>query len=215
MPYSEKKSAIYIWIPKTAGTSVAAGFARRGVFRRDGRKALWGRIPEDQRESWRSSNWQHVGAADLGTEVGKETFDKCFRFTFVRNPYDRLVSFYEYSKAARRDPRSVQFGEPALGTFEQWLEQSPPRTQLSYLADADQNLLVDFVGRYETLQRDVLRISLKLRILPFLLPRLNASRRGSYPEYYTELLRKKVDALYGEEIERFGYAFDRTPSVAD
>ena len=101
----------------------------------------------------------------------------------------------------------MQFGEPPPGTFEQWLDESPPPTQLSYLADTDGELLVDFVGRYENLQRDVLRLSLRLRILPIVAPRLNTSQRRSYPEYFSEPLKKKVDVIYGGEIERFRYAF--------
>ncbi len=123
MPYSARKKAVFIWIPKTAGTSLARVFEKRNVFRRSGREGLWGRIPEEEREEWNASNWQHISAIDARTEIGNERWDQCFKFAFIRHPCDRMVSFYEYSRSARKDPKSVQFGLPDAGRFDEWLKE--------------------------------------------------------------------------------------------
>lgn len=207
MPYSERKNAVFIWIPKTAGTSLANVFKQRGVFRRNGREDLWGRIPEEERERRSASNWQHISAIDAREEIGRERWDECFKFTFVRHPYDRIVSFYEYSKAARKDPKSVQYGQPDPGDFDQWLDEDQPPGQLHYINDEEGNSMVDFVAKYESLQRDLLTICFKLRIWPMRVPTLNASERRDYRSYFTPEIRKRVDALCGEEMEAFGYEY--------
>jgi len=205
MPFSKRKNAVFIWIPKTAGTSLANVFERRGVFRRLGREGLWGRIPEEERADWNAANWQHISAIDVRRVIGEERFENCFRFAFVRHPYDRVVSFYEYSRAARLDPKSVQYGLPDPGGFEDWLEREPPLGQLHYVADEQGRLMVDFVAKYESLQRDLLTLCWKLKIWPARVPKLNSSKRRHYSSYLTPAIRKTVDRLYGAELEAFGY----------
>ena len=208
MPYSEEKKAVYIWIPKTAGTSMANGFKRRGVFENKGRDSLWGRIQDESDiNRYMARNWQHVSAADAVQLLGQNTWDKCFTFSIVRNPYDRLVSFYEYSRGARKDPKSVQYEWPDPGTFEEWLEKDRPLSQLHYLTDENGRILVDFVGRFERLRMDVFNICFRLRVLPVKLPKLRASSRAEYHTYYTPQIRKKVEDWYGEEIEELKYKF--------
>lgn len=205
MPFSPGKNAIFIWIPKTAGTSLASVFKTRGVFSRSGREGLCGRIPEEERSRWNAYNWQHISALDARRLIGPKRFESCFRFTFVRHPYDRVVSFYEYSRAARRNPDSVYFGRPDPGSFEEWLENEPPPGQLHYISDEGGRLMVDFVAKYESLQRDFLTLCWKLKIWPMRVPRLNASERRDYHAYLTPETRKCMDDRYGAEFGAFGY----------
>jgi hypothetical protein len=207
MPYSEARQAIYIWIPKTAGTSLGHVLRRRGVFRRSGRPGLWGRIPPGDRERLGAANWQHIPAVAVRDLLGTAAWDRCYKFSVVRNTYDRLVSFYAYSRKARKDPGSVQYGGEDPGSFEEWLEAERPRGQLWYLADERGELLVDFVGRYETLRVDLLRVAVHMNLAPLRLERLNRSERKDYRSYYSEAARRRVEDLYGDEIERFRFSF--------
>ena len=207
MPYSAKKNAIFVWIPKTAGTSIANKFGKRKIFSHNGKEDLWGRIPEEEREKRQASNWQHISALSIIDELGQVIWDECFTFTIVRNPYDRLVSFYEYSRLSRKNPSSVQYGLPDPGNFEKWLNTEKPLGQLHYITDRENNILVDYVGRMESLQKDIVKICLKLKILPFKLPRLNVSKRNSYQSYYSPEIKKQVDAMYHDEIEALSYEF--------
>ena len=207
MPYSKRKKTVYVWIPKTAGTSMVNAFKKRKVFTRNGREDLWGRIPEEEREQRKAANWQHISALGIIEELGQKTWDDSFTFTIVRNPYDRLVSFYEYSRAARKDPRSVQYGLPELGSFDEWLDQEQPLGQLHYVADENGKVLVDFVGRYESLKQDVFKICIKMKMLPIRLPRLNTSERRDYKSYFTPESRKRVEEHYGDELACFNYDF--------
>lgn len=186
---------------------MANAFKKRKIFEKKDQETLWGRIPEDQRELYQASNWQHVKALDVIKLIGQEEWDRCFKFTIVRNPYDRLVSFYTYSKSARQDPSSVQYGLEDPGSFEEWLEVTKPLDQLHYIADETGRVLVDYVGKFENLRADVFKISLKMKTWPIRLPKLNASKRRDYHEYYTPEIRRRVEELYGDEIETLKYQF--------
>ena len=187
--------------------SICNAFKARGVFARGGRSHLWGRIPEGERDLWKAANWQHLSAKSVQDELSQDVWKRCFTFTIVRNPFDRLVSYYEYSKQARSDPSSVQFGLPPLGSFEDWFDASPPRTQLSYIADDEGEILVDFIGRYESLEQDLAYISDRLRTQALELPRMNASKRGDYRAYYSDALKDKAEQRYQEDLEAFDYSF--------
>nr|WP_320194058.1 sulfotransferase family 2 domain-containing protein [uncultured Desulfobacter sp.] len=207
MPFSKHKKAIFIWIPKTAGTSLTHKFQNRRIFVREGRQYLWGRIPEPQRTEYQAANWQHISSLKIIEEFGEEIWRRSFKFTVVRNPYDRLVSFYEYSRIARKNINSVQWGKPDPGTFEEWLSKEKPLGQLHYLTDTNGKILVDYIAKLETLQKDLLYICFKLKVLPFILPKLNRSKRRPYQTYYNPQIKGIVDRYYGNEIERFGYTF--------
>ncbi|MFQ6027525.1 MAG: sulfotransferase family 2 domain-containing protein [Dehalococcoidia bacterium] len=207
MPYSASNRAIFIWIPKTAGTSLSSALNSLGVFRRGTPEDLLGRIPQEERKQWRAANWQHLSVEGVKQKITEPSWDDCYSFTFVRNPWDRLVSFYEYSRGARSDPNSVQYGRPPLPSFEQWVDEAPPLSQMWYLKDADGQIPLDFVGRFETLEADFAQVCAALGRPKVGLYKMRASSRGDYRDYYDPALRKKVAEKYAEEIEVFQYVF--------
>jgi hypothetical protein len=77
-----------------------------------------------------------------------------------------------------------------------------------WLCDNRGNLLADFIGRYERLERDASIICTKLR-LPFCnLPFLNTSKHDYYGSYYDDATKRRVAQAYGEDLELFCYRFD-------
>ena len=69
----DKKKCIFFHIPKTAGISLV--------------KALFGDL-----------DWGHRDVKYYRNVFNKKKFDSYFKFTFVRNPYDRLFSAYSFLK---------------------------------------------------------------------------------------------------------------------
>jgi len=108
-----------------------------------------------------------------------------FSFAFVRNPWDRMVSYWS-------------IGRPWRDRVLDW--SLPPQVQ--YL-DAP----IDFVGRYESLASDFDVVCQSLGIRTPVLPHLLASERGHYREYYDDDLAAAVADRYAEDIARFGYTF--------
>ena len=71
---------------------------------------------------------------------------------------------------------------------------------------------IDFVMRFESLQRDFETVCSKVGIPPATLPRLNQSAKAKFTDYYDDETRDAVAARFRDEIECFEYAF---PSSAD
>ena len=79
--------------------------------------------------------------------------------------------------------------------------------QLGYLVDYEGKLLVDFVGRFETLDRDYAKICARLGLPATKLPHYRKSAHRDYTHYYDERARDIIAARYRNDIAAFGYEF--------
>jgi chondroitin 4-sulfotransferase 11 len=152
-----------------------------------------------------------------------------FKFTIVRNPWDKVVSFYHYHQRRKWDifPWTVK-NEPDFNTFLQRLfvenegalaheifrGRSGDSTHhlrlsnsLDWVSDADGKILVDFIGRLENLQGDFDTICDRIGIKRRVLPHVNKSSHKPYWEYYDEASREIVAARFEKDIDYFGYRF--------
>ena len=158
---------------------------------------------------WRFKRFRtHTPAAILHRELPPDVYADLFTFSFVRNPWDLLVSSYHF---LRRD-RSHRRGRLAarLGSFARYVDYELRRGKLlqsRMLTSRHGRLLVDFVGRFETLEADFTAICRHLRITARL-PHVNAVSHADYREHYPPRLAAAVADGFGEDIERFGYVFD-------
>ena len=80
------------------------------------------------------------------------------------------------------------------------------------LKDRDGNLLVDFVGRFESLGEDLAYICQRLGITASL-PHINRSRHQDYRHYYDDRTANLVASHFREDIQRLGYIFDERQGV--
>jgi hypothetical protein len=84
--------------------------------------------------------------------------------------------------------------------------------QSNWVYDMDGRVMVDYVGRYETLAADFDEI-LRHLDLDLSLPRLNTTDHRDYRSYYSAETRERVGELWAVDVENFGYTFDRPESV--
>lgn len=135
-----------------------------------------------------------------------------FSFAFVRNPWDRMVSIF-----CHKDPNLVMHAAAAgidlhSFSFDQFLDKAPALThvhllpQAKFIYDERGISLVDFLGRFERLDRDFAVVKERLRI-DAELPWDNRSSHEDYRNYYNGPRRQRVAELYREDIEAFGYEF--------
>jgi hypothetical protein len=129
-----------------------------------------------------------------------------FKFAFVRNPWDRLVSFYTYARAvlSRTLPQIQDFDLMlrALDRDEAWTRDiHAMRAQSDFTAGAD------FVGRFEQLDNDFAQACDRAGIAATLGHR-NASQHRPYATYYTDWSRSFVAARYASDVATFGYRFE-------
>lgn len=153
-------------------------------------------------------------------------WNKSFKFTFVRNPYIRLVSAYlMFTK--------MKIWKPIFPTFRDFVEflewsnihehSVEQETPIKLFGTTIGNIIhhcssyhnpkyciseMDFIGRIENFDEDLKVISKKLQIPLIVNKKLNRSKKNyDYRLFYTEDLTRRVYRLYQEDIDRFGYVF--------
>jgi hypothetical protein len=157
---------VFVHIPKTGGTSISAAL---GI--------------------WPS----HVTARDL--RLDPDSSGK-FSFAFVRNPWDRIVS---YAHSLRGRKKKNVWHQP---------DRLVLRPQVDYIMDEAGQPLVDFIGRFERLTEGFEMICDRIGIPTPDLPHLNrAAHRQHYRDYLDERARETIAEKYAEDIARFGYSF--------
>lgn len=172
---------------------------------------------------------------DSGHQIDKkEFFNKAdheyrdyFRFAFVRNPWDRLLSCYR-DKVVNRgaEPLRVPAGVDAefyagmpFAEFVDVVRRIPEkkanahfRSQHLTVCDPAGEPMADFVGRFENLAEDFDRAAEGIGVPGLKLPGHNRSDPGArdprrYREFYDERLKNLVHARYERDVETFGYSF--------
>src|SRR5690606_33093610 len=104
-------------------------------------------------------------------------FAEYFKFAFVRNPWDRVVSMYKWHGFHQ----ICSFRSFVAHELTGWLWRNKHwfvRPQCDFVCDDDGRLLVDYVGRYETLQADFDVVCERLGLPPTPLPRVNDNHSG-------------------------------------
>jgi len=166
-----------------------------------------------------------LGAARLGNQHSSITEARAllgedlggyFKFAFVRNPWERIVSWW---MLLRQGPRPEGSTAPAASeTLEAYLlacrdavaRGGPlpfPAEQMALLAETGGPVLVDELGRYENYEKDARRIFERLGLDPEELPRAAATRHDHYATYYNSEARRLVEELYPRDIRDLGYEF--------
>jgi len=209
MLISESRKFIFVHIQKTGGTSL------KHVIRTH---------VEDAHPLLGTHDFARGGRRALGA-----AWDEYFSFAFVRNPWDRLVSWWSMiaqagSKTDGKNDRNQfwHYVRENGRTFEEFItnctEAIPDRdgskcaavNQYDYLVDESGRCIVGFVGRFETLSDDVATVLKRLGLPATELPHRTRSRHRPYAEYYTPALRDMVGERFARDIERFGYRFGET-----
>jgi len=147
-------------------------------------------------------------------------FEAYFKFTFIRNPWDRLVSAYEFLRTGVSPSEyDWEMSEKlqSLGDFRSfvyWVRDTNAGEgmhllpQYHYVRTKDDEMGMDFIGRFESFSRDFSKVAERLGI-DARLPHLNAApSRYGYQQYFDSELVDIVGEVYRRDIELFGYDFD-------
>ena len=142
-------------------------------------------------------------------KIGQQQFETYFKFGFVRNPWDRVVSLYERNEALQmRDKMNFdQFVEWIQYSSATCIHSSPHRYQLDWFVDPNGNMLADFIGKFERLEEDWALVARKLGISETLPHTRENPRERHYTEYYNARTRDLIATRFKVDIERFEYEF--------
>lgn len=218
---SNTHRAIFVQIPKTAGTSITnlVGPSLRWNDVVLGGTEFGERIQPAYRD--RFGLFKHSPARAIRAVVGEGLWTAYFTFAVVRHPYARLVSFYDWTRAAvaRAAPDAPVWKWPATeaflatGNFSEFIRHgkflsSPAsRPQADWVCDEDGRCIVEFVGRFEELPRCIETISARLGLGPARLESLNASGSEEAPgDHFRDGSDYRfLHELHRADFERFGY----------
>ncbi len=211
---------LFVHIPKTGGRSIQDLFLERRGLTWAERGALL--LRPNPRPNDGPPRLAHLTAAEYIRcgHVDPETFRCYFKFSFVRDPWTRLLSEFFFRDYHRRmDFRTFLFDEFPTPADDDYLifddrhRHVVPQTR--FLVDDHDRLLVDFVGRYERLDQDFRHVCDRIGFAPAPLPRANRAPvdyRGQVRALIDPECRARIAELYARDIARFGYDFDE---VAD
>lgn len=152
----------------------------------------------------------HLPLRQIRPYLGDAVFEAYFKFAFVRNPFDRFVSYCAFML---RD--GDVFQQRPQDVMRHFLFVEPPVDHVLFqpqasllLAEDGVGLLTDAVGRVEDMQGSYDTICARIGIASRPLERVNDSRREDYRRYYDQDLIDGVAARYARDLEVFGYGFD-------
>ncbi|NQT40785.1 MAG: sulfotransferase family 2 domain-containing protein [Planctomycetes bacterium] len=200
-----RKKAVFIWIPKTAGASFYSCLNA---------PKLW---VSPHRVKYRFANNGTVtfGHMDYSELVGKRfvsrQFDEsAYKFAFARNPYGRAVSLYFYLRKHRLLPSDESFlafcqrlneqGCEPIGLYNRsGLSQCNPQTRWT------ENIKMDFIGRFESIEEDSDKVFRTLGLQNVHLPWINKTDHAGYEEYYCRQSKGMIEEFYAEDFRNFGY----------
>ncbi len=236
MLISHRKRFIFTKTVKTAGTSVESYFERYCLPEGEWTKChtrdesvtdagiIGFRGSGTRRWTW----YHHMAAAKIRDQIGQETWDGYFKFTVVRNPFDKLISgFFMYDKDRRKHPlprrlkafasRVFKVGNPIdrvtgktdVERFRSWIRNG------GKIIDRDKYLIddkecLDYIIRYEELHAGIQQVceTLGIPFEPKRIPNFKSGfRRTETPirDFYDDETEKIVRRTYAWEFAKFGY----------
>jgi len=233
---SHQDKCIFIHIPKVAGQSIEDVFVKRMGLEWQQRAVLLLRPNDNPLKG--PPRLAHLMADEYVKYqyVTPEIFNSYLKFSFVRNPWERLVSEYNYRYLLGHKAYQNGFRHFVLNQFPEAKDDNYQNArdnyrhvipQTSFLYDNNGKCLVDFVGRFESLQGDFDFICKKLNIDVIKLGhknktqnnswiiqiknlfKLNDSKRKHYSEYYDDDTFEFVEKYYQNDITNFNYKFER------
>ena len=234
---SHHHKCIFVHIPKNAGQSIEHVFLNLLNLDWETRAPLLLRY--NDRAELGPPRLAHLRAQEYVSYryLSQELFEEYFKFTFVRNPWSRMVSIYKYLKFNQK----YEFKSFLKNAFKNKVWRDDywfVRPQSDFVCTEDGKLLVDFVGKFETLQEDFNDICTKIALAPIKIPHVNKSNVKpkpslhpirfieyvnyqisqinlkqiptfkKYQDYYDHESIEIVAELYKRDIELFGYKFN-------
>jgi Sulfotransferase family len=200
---SFQKCFLFVHIPKTAGNSIQSVLRD---YSEDQLVALRKEQDGIERFGLRNPKYKirkHSTLREYRQALSDEQFHNLYKFTCVRNPWDRMVSYYF---TPTQNPETWN-REKFRGII------SKAVSVADYLrldeGEEDPFANVDSIMRFENLADDFRTVCGRLDISPPTLPQYNRSTRARYSKYYDDELRELVCARFAAEIERFGYTFEQ------
>ena len=200
MPINHNNKFIFIHIPKTAGNSIEE------YFNIQKQENLWSK----ERYTINGIKYtpQHYTCSILKDHPQtKDYFNDYFKFAFVRNPYDRLLSHFIW----RNEYYPEHWNDASPNYFSKWLDTLNinidhllPQYDFIY---QNNKCLIDFIGRFENLDKDFALLLNKLNIHnnKKLAKTNQINKKFNKAEYLNKNNKEKIYYYYKKDFDAFEY----------
>jgi chondroitin 4-sulfotransferase 11 len=198
--YPNRSRCIFIHIPKTAGSSVV--------------ETLFG------------ENSRHIPYFEY-ERANPRKFQRFFKFAFVRNPWDRVVSTYTFLRRGGMNELDRNWSAQNLSQYPDfasfvrgWLNEENVWSwvhfvpQAHFILNEQGTVMVDYVGRFERIDEDFAYVAHRLG-RDMRLGKTNQSGHRHFSSYYDEDTREIVRRVYARDIEAFNYRFEVAAPSSD
>jgi sulfotransferase famil protein len=206
---SEKFKTIFVHIPKCAGQSVERVFLSKTGLTWENRSPLLLRYNPDPRLG--PERLAHLYAMEYVRfgYISAGDFLSYFKFSIVRNPWEKLVSEYKYrietTGMSFSDFLFFHFPKEGMSDFRRHMEP-----QWKFVCDTNKNVIVDKLVRMENLQEEIESTFQRIFNERIVLPKINQSLNPTdYRQFYDDRTARFVEEFYKDDIELFNYTFER------
>lgn len=227
MVISNSKKFIFVHIHKCAGSSISKALQNHLTWK----DFITGgtELGENMKKSW-GKHWgigKHSTAQSIRDLIGNDLWSKYYTFAFVRHPYNRITSLYNFTENKIKQQRwrkYVRFtpnqGEKGIWewptskafldskSFSEYirhpeLKKGPSfKPQYSFVSDKNGKLIIDYIGKVENIEEDFRKICSKIEI-EFKLLHINKSKKtrniGSHKD------REYIAEVFSIDYKKFGY----------
>lgn len=178
-------------------------------------KSLFIHVPKCAGSSMSDVEWNkgsgHLTISDFAETIN---LDEYFKWSFVRNPFDRMVSAYTTCKEVHHltfeevvksihENRPTNFNEPIKWRDVQDLGLGVKRIHFYPMSSLIKGAKMNFIGKFESLEGDWEKLCSILKVSNYL-PRKNIYNKERL-NYYTPELKKMVLEIYKSDFEEFNY----------
>lgn len=193
-----KRKVIFIHINKCAGTSIDTFF--------------------------KGSHQKHACIRDYEDQLGVSGLDEYYKFTVVRNPWDKTVSYYHHiQRAILNAQHNVvnKYGSVIID-FEEFVKTKLDvnlaggtkyagewlaKDQLNWLTDSTGRMCVDHICRFENLLEDFNTVREHVGMQNKDLSHANKTNHDHYTTYYNRETINIIAERHKRDIEYFGYKY--------
>ncbi|MHA1540181.1 MAG: sulfotransferase family 2 domain-containing protein [Alphaproteobacteria bacterium] len=214
-----KLGIYFIHIPKTAGTSIHHFF-----------NELENKIEMPHKRAQELEIFQkyyrliirskHLRSQQVETLLGENLYRNIYTFSFVRNPWDLMVSSYYWwiEKAPFHRGLKIEASKVSRLTFEEFIFSEHSHYKInkfignmeSWYLNNNKKQNVNYIGKVENIEGDLKKICTHLGVNTSKIPtiqHLNKTNRTGYRDYYSSKTKEEVAERFSGTIARFGYHF--------
>ena len=192
MRISHKYKFIYLATPKACSSSIREALNKYSCIRS---KSNFVPYAHHGKLEWVKNDFKK----------NKWDWNSYYKFTSVRNPWDRMVSLWTFGKKINAIPDHFKTFESWILSDHVWLNSHWGYD--GYYREINGDIAVDYVIKLESLQSDFKKVCKEINIPYKKIPRTNSTKHKHYTKYYNEETRQIVAQKYVRDIEYFGYKF--------